>query len=243
MKNLRLSMTYVLAGLCGIAANAETASEEPASVDLNSRSGTVTTLLQRGEFLQGTEDIVWFEVEGQRRWLAEIPAMGAAAGSLLLVASEEASANGNHHLATLRKTLPHQGWLTYFFNLRSDQDVAQQIQAALAQLPEDQSMVLICEGLPCEALRSLALAEVGARVVLNLPISEYQSVAAAYRDSWQASTQPTLILQEQPHGWPTGLPLLGGYELHLLPASNVGLGGNKIERKIRGWFKRQVKAG
>jgi hypothetical protein len=36
---------------------------------------------------------------------------------------------------------------------------------------------------------------------------------------------------------------LGGYELHILPASNVGLGGNKIERKIRGWFKRQLRAG
>ncbi len=243
MKNFSLSILCILAALCGIAANAQTESEDPSSAAPAGRSGTVTTLLQRGEYLQGTEDIVWFEVADQRRWLARIPAMGAGAGSLLLVASEEASANGNHHLATLRRTLPHQGWLTYFFNLRADQDVEQQIQAAVAQLPEDQPLVLICEGLPCEALRTLAPARIGARVFLNLPLSEVQPVAAGYRDSWQASAQPTLILQEQPQGWPAGLPLLGGYELHILPASNVGLGGNKIERKIRGWFKRQLRAG
>ncbi|XOV84218.1 MAG: hypothetical protein ACFHXK_03670 [bacterium] len=246
MKKSKLCVLGCLLAGCALtvqvpAEEAQTESEQvPAEAAPAQRSSSLTTLVQRAETVRGTEELVWFEVAGQQRWLAKRPATGNTVGSVVLFASEQAGMNGLHHLANLRTVLPRHGWQTFFFNLEAAVDPAVQVLAAVAAVSGQGPLVLLCEGSTCEALRNLEVDGASARIYLNLPLSETAQVSLAYRNSWQAAAQPTLILQEFPQGWPEQLPLLAGYELHLMPAATAPRLDATVERKIRGWFKRRM---
>ncbi len=237
MKKLNLSaLALFLTGLT-VSVLAEEAPPDP---EVTQRSSSFTTLMQRGETVRGVEELLWFDFAGQQRWIAKRPPSGSIKGSVVLLAAEQAGLNGLHHLAHLRTVLPRHGWQTFFFNLDDLADPAEQALAALAELSEQAPLVLVCEGLTCEALRNLQVDAAGAWIYLNLPVSETSRVTVEYRNSWQAAALPTLILQEFPQGWPDELALLGGYELHLLPASTAPRFDATVERRMRGWFKRQI---
>jgi hypothetical protein len=212
----------------------------PVLSEATQRNSSLTTLSQRGESLRGIEELLWFDFSGQQRWLAKRPPSGPRKGSVVLFAGEQAGPNGLHHLAQLRTDLPRYGWETFFFNLDDTADPTEQVLAALGQLSEQAPFVLVCEGLTCEALRNLQVDAAGAWIFLNLPLAQTSRITVEYRNSWQPAAQPTLILQEFPQGWPGELALLGGYELHLLPASTGPNLDVTVQRKIRGWFKRKL---
>ena len=237
----KLSLTALLLLMAILSVPSPVLSQDQPQIDeAITRSGSLTTLVQRGESVQGIEELLWFDFEGQQRWLAKKPANGAVLGSVLLVAGEELGLNGLHHLGSLRKMLPRHGWQTFFFNLNSAQDVAAQTLAALGQLSDEGPLVLLCEGFTCESLRNFNADTVGGRIYLNLPLSATSRITLDYRQSWQPSVQPTLILQEYPLSWSSELTLLGGYELHLLPASTAPSLDATVLRRIRGWFRRQM---
>ena len=239
MKKLNLSVLAL--SLAGLTLSDPVLSEEVApDSEVVQRSSSLTTLMQRGETVRNVEELLWFDFAGQQRWLAKRPPSGPLKGSVVLFAREQAGLNGLHHLAHLRTVLPRHGWQTFFFNLDDVADPAEQALAALGELSEQTPLVLVCEGMTCEALRNLQVDAAGAWIYLNLPISETSQVTVEYRNSWQTAALPTLILQEFPQGWPGELGLLGGYELHLLPASSAPSLDATIERRIRGWFKRQL---
>lgn len=239
MKKLKLSLFTVY--LVGLLLPGPVLSEDaPPEAEVSQRSSSLTTLMQRGESLRDFEELLWFDFSGQQRWLAKRPANEPRKGSVVLFAGEQAGPNGLHHLAQLRTSLPRYGWETFYFNLDDALDAAEQAVAALEQLPEQGPLVLVCEGLTCEALRTMQPEAAGAWVYLNLPLAQNSRITVEYRNSWQPAVQPTLILQEFPHGWPGELALLGGYELHLLPASTGPNLDATVQRKIRGWFKRKL---
>jgi len=239
MKKLNLSLLTLYLAAVSVAVPA-LSEEAPPETEVTQRNGSLTTLAQRGESLRSVEELLWFDFAGQQRWLAKRPPSGPRKGSVVLFAGEQAGPNGLHHLAQLRTGLPRHGWETYFFNLEDAADPTGQALAALGQLSESGALVLVCEGLTCEALRHLQADSVGAWVLLNLPLAETSRITVEYRNSWQPAAKPTLILQEFPQGWPRELALLGGYELHLLPAATGPSLDATVQRKIRGWFKRKL---
>ncbi len=238
-----LSAAFI--GLVALSAGAaeDAAKETVAVTDATAvRQSHLTSYAERGRSLAAREEVLWFDWQGEQRWIAVQPARSAARGSILLLAEEDASANGAGHLAALRRALPAYGWQTYFTNLPDAEDLAALLSAARERVQDVQTLLVACEGEACARLAVAEQPAVSGVVYVNVPWIEQGFTSAEDKEIWSALPAPTLILQEHPRGWPEDLPLAEGTELHRLPLGRAGP-DSLVQRKLRGWLKRRLQAG
>ncbi len=241
MKRLLSTALVILLGLSAAAAEEDdpaAAAGDAATV----RQSYLTTYTERGESLAAREEVLWFDWQGEQRWMAVQPARTEVRGSMLLLAEEGASANGHGHLAALRRALPAHGWQTYFTNLPDAEGIAALLSAARGRVQAAETLLVVCEGEACKRLVGIDPGGVSGIVYVNVPWLPQGLVSAELAASWSNLPAPALILQEHPYRWPEELPVAQGTELQLLPVGHAAR-DSLVQRKLRGWLKRRLQAG
>ncbi len=243
MKRIFATAVLLSWGLSAALHAAETVAQkdkEAAAPEAPTRAAHLTALQDRGAVLAGREEIIWLEQE--RFWMVVQPARTSVRGAVLLLADADTSANGNSHLAALRRHLPSFGWHTYFLNLPEEAGVAGLVEAARARMQSAPNQLLACEGQACLRLVEGGIVHAAGSVYINVPLLAGEHVAPALVSAWSQAAAPALLLQEHPNVWPEVLTLSEDFELHLLPVSRAA-NGSLLERKLRGWLKRRLQAG
>ncbi len=169
--------------------------------------------------------------------------------AFLLVLPAGYSADGDSATATLRHVLPRRGYATFTVALplpaTPDPTPAQiraRLDAALialrARAPEADVIVLGEH----QAAAWVVWAQnqgmgAAAAVVLNFELDAPSIADVEPADLVQALAGPALVLIESPHPWSLDIALSDDAELQLLPPGHAG--GERIERRLRGWIKRR----
>lgn len=196
--------------------------------------------------LKSSDEALWLDPEQSSGLvLRRSPRAGDEHGSVLILNTADLGVNAVTHANLARRELPFHGWHTYFARLphpassAADDVVPGLVRGyvELARAGGPAPLVVIAEGstgLACvDLLEELAL---DGLVLINLPA---QGVP---HDLLQSVALPSLVLQENPRGWPKENPLGPDVELHLLAKVDARREDNRLLRKIRGWFKRRFDA-
>ena len=200
------------------------------------KSTLTTTYQQRGEALQGTEDVVWFEHQSQRYWLLRESGLGSAM-PILLVGDSNAVLQGSL-TASLRRELSDHGWDTFFFvHTAPTEDDPALLGAAIEAMGGAQPLV-IGQRDSCFTLVELALASaVSGAICIDVPTGGARLEVIERLKGFASLANPTLVLQRQPNGWPGYVALGTDVEIHLLPRAS------SVQRKVRGWLRRRFGQG
>ena len=218
---------------------------QPSASDASELRPTVsTTWQQRGAWLGESREVLNFAAAGgEEAWLVAQRARGTPIGNVLLISAS--SVGGPGHMAGLHAQLPAYGWHTFHLNVASDNSVTDLLQPALAALPVAPRLLVICEGKACLSVAQDAdsLGATGL-VCVNLPARDNSSRRVmAQLEPLKTIEMPSLVLQEDPLGWPRYQPVGADVEMHLLPRGHAGRANSRVLRQLRGWLKRRHKIG
>ena len=160
---------------------------------------------------------------------------GGSKGVAVIVGPRRRGIESSGLVNQLGRELTFHGWSTLTLRLPEAADeasVSARMGLALEQArASGGEILLIGEGEAGQWVVATAerLATPLAAVAVN--VEDAPAIADAVR--------PTLLLQEEPHGWADHAPLGEGVDVRLLPRGRYATDDNRVARFLRGWLKRR----